>query len=84
LEDKILKNSVGVLTNRVKKVYGFKREVNNVMSILTIVMIFSFVIIFVVIGLTIIVTNKAYEVLPESNKVDPLPIETEQDKNEKK
>lgn len=43
------------------------------MSIMTIVMIVSFVIIAIVIGLTIWITNKAYEVLPEINEVDPLP-----------
>lgn len=52
------------------------------MSTMGIVMIVSFVIIFIVIGLTIIVTNKAYEVLPESNKIDPLPKEDESEKKE--
>lgn len=40
---------------------------------MTIVMIVSIIIIFAVIGLTVIVTNKAYDVLPESNKIDPMP-----------
>ncbi|WP_142296488.1 YtzI protein [Lottiidibacillus patelloidae] len=37
------------------------------------IMIVSFVIIAIVVGLTIAVTNKAYEVLPEASKIDPLP-----------
>jgi hypothetical protein len=43
------------------------------MSTLGYVMISSFVIIAIVIGLTIAVTNKAYKVLPEASKIDPLP-----------
>ncbi|KEF37255.1 hypothetical protein M670_03501 [Schinkia azotoformans MEV2011] len=39
------------------------------------VIIFSVIIAAVVIGLTIWVTNKAYEVLPSVSKVDPLPNE---------
>jgi preprotein translocase subunit SecG len=43
------------------------------------IMIVSFVIITIVVGLTFAVTNKAYEVLPEASKIDPIPEE----KNEK-
>lgn len=45
------------------------------MSTMSIVMIISIIIIFVIIGVTVLVTNKAYEVLPSVNKVDPLPEE---------
>lgn len=52
--------------------------------LMTIVMIVSIIIIFAVIGLTVIVTNKAYEVLPESNKIDPMPDEKPSEEEEQK
>jgi hypothetical protein len=45
------------------------------MSTMTVVMIFSFIIIFFVIALSVITTNKAYEILPKVNEIDPLPDE---------
>lgn len=51
---------------------------------LTIVMIISIIIIFAVIGITVWVTNKAYEVLPSLNEVDPLPVENEKDESDNK
>jgi hypothetical protein len=45
------------------------------MTTMMYVLIASFVIIAIVVGLTIAVTNKAYQVLPEASKVDPLPDE---------
>lgn len=46
------------------------------------VIIFSVIIAAVVIGLTIWITNKAYEVLPSVSKVDPLPDEQTRNKSE--
>lgn len=46
------------------------------------VIIVSVIIAAVVVGLTIWVTNKAYEVLPSVNKVDPLPDEHTKKKSE--
>jgi hypothetical protein len=46
------------------------------------IMIVSFVIIAIVVGLTLAVTNKAYEVLPEASKIDPLPEETHENSSE--
>jgi hypothetical protein len=43
------------------------------MTTMMYVLIVSMVIIAIVVGLTIAVTNKAYEVLPEASKIDPLP-----------
>ncbi|WP_453997448.1 YtzI protein [Bacillus nitroreducens] len=40
-----------------------------------IVMIFSIILCFIVIGITVLVTNKAYDVLPNSLKIDPHPDE---------
>ncbi|WP_142386535.1 YtzI protein [Bacillus sp. Marseille-P3661] len=54
------------------------------MSSFTVVMIFSGIIVCLVIGLTIWSTNKAYEVLPTSSKVDPLPEHTKNEINETK
>lgn len=51
------------------------------MSIFTIIMIVSFIIIAIVIGLTIWTTNKAYHVLPTASKIDPLPEDHEEKNN---
>lgn len=44
-------------------------------STMMIVMIFSIILCFIVIGITVLVTNKAYDVLPNSLKIDPHPDE---------
>jgi hypothetical protein len=47
------------------------------MTTMMYVLIASFVIIGIVVTLTIAVTNKAYAVLPEASKVDPLPTDND-------
>jgi preprotein translocase subunit SecG len=52
------------------------------MSTMTWILIVSFIIIAIVVGLTLAVTNKAYEVLPEASKIDPLPDEYKSNEND--